>query len=149
MLKSTESDALSKYIGVQCAPEMLYGHNRLYIFNKEADILLSFTPVDSLRTCIFSEQQARFVDRSNVAASKDLLNTIDLIPEHIAVSGVNQWKKKDVSHIKDLTEIKVSSDWSFSSPYKGTIQKLSEAKPQLQEEVDFDFGKPEESKSQI
>ena len=35
------------------------------------------------------------------------------------------WVQKDLTQIKDLTSIAKTTDWSFSSPYKGTILQLS------------------------
>jgi len=32
-----------------------------------------------------------------------------------------------MSKVKDFKELEIISDWTYSSPYKGTIHKLSEA----------------------
>jgi len=41
------------------------------------------------------------------------------------VKGSDIWKVKDMSKVKDLKTIEKTFDWTFSSPYKGTIQKFS------------------------
>jgi len=35
------------------------------------------------------------------------------------------WKKKDMSKIKDFKQIEIISDWTYSTPYKGNVFKLS------------------------
>ena len=39
------------------------------------------------------------------------------------------WKKKDTSKIKDFKKLEVISDWTFSTPYKGTAALLSNYPP--------------------
>lgn len=53
-----------------------------------------------------------------------LLNSINLIPEAIEVKESKKWKEKDLSKIEDLTTLAKVFDWSFSSPYKGSISSL-------------------------
>ena len=50
-----------------------------------------------------------------------MLNTIDMIPERIEVKEAALWKKKDLSGIKDFKQLEIISDWTFSTPYKGTV----------------------------
>lgn len=52
-------------------------------------------------------------------------NQIDLMPERIEVTVAHLWKKKDMSQVKDFKEIEITNDWTYSTPYKGTIHKLS------------------------
>ena len=47
------------------------------------------------------------------------------MPEVIGVVGSNEWKKKDMSEIKDYKEIEKKMDWSYSTPYKGSIHRIS------------------------
>ena len=37
------------------------------------------------------------------------------------------WKGKDTSKIKDYKQITETSDWTYSTAYKGTIKYLSNA----------------------
>jgi len=54
-----------------------------------------------------------------------LLNSINFIPKHIEVKESKLWKNKDMSKIEDLTTIEPTFDWSFCSPYKGSVKALS------------------------
>jgi hypothetical protein len=53
-----------------------------------------------------------------------LLNSVNLQPKPIEVKESSLWKQKDLSNIKDLKTIEHKVDWSFSTPYKGTITSL-------------------------
>ena len=46
------------------------------------------------------------------------------------------WKEKDLSKIEDLTSIEKTFDWSFSTPYKGSVTALSTDIEQIAKEVD-------------
>ena len=72
-----------------------------------------------------------------------------MIPTPIEVKGSNIWKEKDMSKIEDLKTLEKTFDWSFSTPYKGTIRRYSEVKEFINEnEIHLDqILKPEELKS--
>jgi TIP41-like family len=53
------------------------------------------------------------------------LNMIDLLPERIEVKDSAVWKKKDMSKVKDFKQIEVISDWTYSTPYKGSVLRIS------------------------
>lgn len=59
------------------------------------------------------------------------LNLINIIPAHVLVAQAGFWKKKDTSKIKDYQEVNQTSDWTFSTPYKGTVKKLDEKTAKL------------------
>jgi hypothetical protein len=43
------------------------------------------------------------------------------MPPAIEVDGSHIWKEKDMSKVKDLKVLEKNFDWSFSSPYKGSL----------------------------
>jgi hypothetical protein len=47
----------------------------------------------------------------------------------------DDWQHRDFSQIKDLTAIAKTTDWSFSTPYKGSVLMLSESLLGLQKET--------------
>ena len=49
------------------------------------------------------------------------------------------WKKRDTSKIKDFTKIEVISDWTFTSPYKGSIRFLSNQVKRIKETTSLDL----------
>jgi type 2A phosphatase activator TIP41 len=43
----------------------------------------------------------------------------------LEVKDAGMWKKKDMSKIKDFKMIEIISDWTYSSPYKGSVRYVS------------------------
>jgi hypothetical protein len=60
-----------------------------------------------------------------------LLNSVNLKPQPIELKGNNLWKEKDMSKIKDLKTIEKTFDWTFSTPYKGSVSSLSSVYDQI------------------
>ena len=48
------------------------------------------------------------------------------------------WLNRDKSKIKDLTAIAKTTDWSFSTPYKGSVLQLSSSLENVLKETKFD-----------
>ena len=139
-------------------PEVFYGFNHLYIINPTKDILLEFSAVDALSLSAFAKQREHlkagldkeFDKKAAIAeggagapAKEDteekLLNQVDLLPARIEVKDSNIWKKKDMSKVKDFKQIEVISDWTYSTPYKGTVLRLSTASKRVFLETSLQF----------
>lgn len=48
-----------------------------------------------------------------------------MIPEQIGVVGSKDWEKKDLTEIKDYKAIEKKMDWSYCTPYKGSVQRIN------------------------
>lgn len=68
-----------------------------------------------------------------------MLNKIEMIPSKLEVIQTEHWKKKDTSKIKDFTTLEVISDWTFSSPYKGSLRFLSNHVKRIKETTSLDL----------
>jgi len=53
-------------------------------------------------------------------------------PSRVQVKESSFWKNKDMSKIKDFKQMEVTSDWTFQTPYKGTLKYLT---PEVVEEI--------------
>ena len=99
-----------------------------------SDLLFEIDPVTALSLCSFAKREAylRPDDVKEMEASysagidEKVLNMIDMIPEKIEVKEAEIWKNKDTSKIKDFQTVEIINDWTFSSPYKGSIRWLSD-----------------------
>ena len=60
-LDSKQLDKAQEYLGPQTVPEMLFGHNRLYIVNQEKNFVYYFSPFESLKLCSYQEQKKRLL----------------------------------------------------------------------------------------
>jgi hypothetical protein len=140
MFNTKELDQIADVIPTQTLPDMLFGYNRLYFVNKKRNFLYEFSPVDSLSLSSFALQDVRLhpdereeskevteeADEKPELESKEVtrLNPIDLKPLKVEVIMASKWKDRDTSGIEDFKEIEVISDWTYSTPYKGTILPL-------------------------
>ena len=101
---------------------MFFGRNRLCIINPTLNISLTFNPFDAMGLCVEKMREACNVEQTESFEIKQ----IDVIPQQIGVVGSNLWENKDISGIKDYKAIEKKMDWSYSTPYKGTIKRISE-----------------------
>ncbi len=125
-------------------PEVFYGFNHLYISNPDKDVLLEFSPVPALSLSAFAFQKDMYKGTEAATLSERLekqmtlspeqkqlleddrqLNLVDVIPNQLVVKEAEIWMKKDMSKIKDFKQIEIISDWTYSTPYKGNVFKLS------------------------
>jgi hypothetical protein len=77
------------------------------------------------------------LEHSGLSSSEKILNLIDVPVNQIQVQQAGFWKKKDTSKIKDYKEYEANSDWTFSTPYKGTIRYLNGAAKRIFEETNL------------
>lgn len=153
-------DQASDKVGIQGLPSVFYGNNHFYVSNKEHNILIDFNAIDSLSYSGFEKRKQFFrnkteevkeeddlvksmeqlmLEHSRLSKDEMLLNLIDVIPKDIVVQQADHWKKKDTSKIKDYKEFEKTSDWTYSTPYKGTIRYLSDASKFIKEETNLDL----------
>lgn len=65
------------------------------------------------------------------------LNMIDMVPKRIEVKEAQHWKGKDMSKVKDFKQIEIISDWTYSTPYKGNVFRLSKRAKRIQLETNL------------
>lgn len=54
-----------------------------------------------------------------------MLNLIDVIPKQLEINEAKYWKKRDFSKVKNFHNVEIISDWTFSTPYKGSVRYLA------------------------
>lgn len=169
MSSEKEMDQVSDKVGIMGLPEVFYGSNHLLIANKEHNILLDFNAADSLSYSGFEkrsqflnpksgknlteEEEKKSEDVNDLAANLEKLvlensglssdekdfNLIDVIPKIVQVQQAGFWKKKDTSKIKDYKEVTSTSDWTYSTPYKGTVRYLNKAAKKVRDETSLEI----------
>mmetsp|Transcript_16578 Transcript_16578/g.28216 ORF Transcript_16578/g.28216 Transcript_16578/m.28216 type:complete len:192 (+) Transcript_16578:37-612(+) len=106
---------------IQQVPEMFYGKNRLFIYNEELNVCLSFSPFDALSQCV-----GDVLNLDLQSKERSVVRGVDVIPEKIALVGSEEWSQKDTSDIEGFQKIDSKMDWTFSTPYKGFVHRLTE-----------------------
>lgn len=126
MLSSKEHDMLMDKIKTNRLPDMFFGYNRFYIANAKQNFLLEIDPIQMVDLCHFSERNKRFVD---IKDPKSLikLDSIYYIPNDIKVQFWDKWKNIKVER-NDIQKRDPTSDWTFTTAYTGSINKLKSHK---------------------
>eukprot|EP00347_Sterkiella_histriomuscorum_P000847 403374292 len=127
ILNSSQTQHIHHYYDLQSTPDMIYGFNRLLIVNAENDFVYDVNPFDALKQNEDAPPVSASPNNQEYQNQIDLLNSINLKPKIIEVQESSLWKSKDLSKVKDLKNLDSVFDWSFSTPYKGTIRSLSKS----------------------
>lgn len=79
------------------------------------------------------------LDLSYLSEDEKDINIVDVIPPVVQVAQAGFWKKKDKSKIKDYKELVETSDWTYSTAYKGTTRYLTMAAKRIFEETSLEL----------
>lgn len=79
------------------------------------------------------------LENSGLSSDEKDFNLIDVIPKIVQVQQAGFWKKKDTSKIKDYKEVTSTSDWTYSTPYKGTVRYLNKAAKKVRDETSLEI----------
>lgn len=85
--------------------------------------------------------------QSGLSEAEKALNYIDVIPAAVQVAMAGFWKGKDTSKIKDYKSVNFTSDWSYSTAYKGTVRYLSTASKAIEDETNLSINFNKEAKT--
>jgi hypothetical protein len=131
MSNSVEMDMISDKVAIMGLPEVFYGNNHILFINSSKNLLFEMSALDAIRLSSFAEREVLMRPQgvtkfsSKVGGDEKALNMIDVIPAKLEVQQTEFWKKRDTSKIKDFTNVEIISDWTFTSPYKGSVKFLS------------------------
>jgi len=122
---STELDQMVDALKLQGIPDIVFGKNRFIMNYTPNNFTLRLTPADSLSYCNFDKIKNCFMENFEKTTYFDVVN---VVPAELKIKQSETWKNKKVD---DKTEVKVLekiSDWTYSTPYKGTIVRPEKKK---------------------
>lgn len=124
MLTSKELDLLGEKVKVKNLPEMMFGHNRFFIVNQNKNFIIEISPIQMLDLSVFTEQKSKLAEAGSRPVGQNL-NFVYYEPKNVRVQYYDKWK--NIKHQReDVQKVESVSDWTYSSPYMGNIEKLSE-----------------------
>ena len=148
MMNSKELDLLSKNkdstkLLIDHLPEVLYGYNRLYVVNKEKNFVYEFNPLHFLSYSKYDLRQKLFDEKK-----------IYYIPPQVKVQYSKTWDNIKIEGRDDIKKVDPTSDWTYSSPYMGTISSISKSEikdfyPEIKEDKNFEIKFGENAKDAI
>jgi hypothetical protein len=145
MSNSVEMDQISDKVATMGLPEVFYGNNHIYFINPKRNLLFEMSAIDAVRLSSFADREALMRPQgvskfaAKLGGDENALNMIDLIPTKLEVQQTDFWKKRDTSTIKDFKTVEVISDWTFTSPYKGSVKFLSNHVKEIQDATSLDL----------
>eukprot|EP00826_Nyctotherus_ovalis_P056682 TRINITY_DN7700_c0_g1_i1.p1 TRINITY_DN7700_c0_g1~~TRINITY_DN7700_c0_g1_i1.p1 ORF type:complete len:324 (+),score=105.32 TRINITY_DN7700_c0_g1_i1:83-1054(+) len=143
MLNTAENEKFASAVKVRRIPDAFYGYNSLYLVNSKRDFVYKMAATEMLELCCLEvrkshsflsleegktiEEMKPSVDEENekCSARKEIYNPINAIPTTVLAKQSEMWQKKDFSKIKDFQHIEVTDDWTYTTPYKGSLNYLS------------------------
>lgn len=127
MFNTKQLDQIADVLPLQRLPDILLGANRFYLVKSDKDFVMEMNPLTALSLANFQIRDKYFKGGKLKFDEKEPqpVNLIDVIPKEVEVMQAQFWKKKDTSKIKDFKKLEVISDWTFSTPYKGTVALIS------------------------
>jgi hypothetical protein len=129
MFSSKNLDIISPFLKIQRLPEMVYGYNRLVLVNEKKDFLFEISPIDMLDLSSFKERERFFTEKGKEndkehSEANDKYKRIYYIPNELKVQYAEKWKTIKVDR-DDIIKTEPTADWSYSSPYLGTISNIT------------------------
>jgi len=125
ILPSKELDQLSDGLNLQGIPDVVYGKNVALLINEANNVTYEISPQDSLSYCNFAKQKSTFKETFDKTSDTD---TISVIPTELKIKQAEFWKHKKISEDADIKVLEKISDWTYSTPYKGSIKEIKTKK---------------------
>ena len=118
MMTSVDMDLLCKTnveskLYIDHLPEAFYGYNRLFLVNKEKNFSYEFNPLQMM-------SQTKYEIRAKLFDEKKIY----YIPPEVKVQYHKTWDNMKIEGRDDIKRITPTSDWTFSSPYMGSLTSI-------------------------
>lgn len=121
ILPSNDLDQLVDRLKLQGIPDIVYGQSHALLVNESKNFVYAISPADSLSFVNFEKRAAKF---STTFDKSEDLEIINVLPGELKIKQAEHWKNKKIAEDADIKELAKISDWTYSSPYKGTVGEL-------------------------
>ncbi len=121
MLSSKEMDIIADKMKINRLPEMLFGNNIFYLVNSGNNFLYEINPLAMLDMTSYKWREEKLLkENSEISCNQ---NFVYYIPGEVKVQYYDKWKDMKIER-EDVKKLDPTEDWTFSSPYMGTIHEL-------------------------
>jgi hypothetical protein len=122
MLSSKDMDILADKMKINRLPEMLFGNNIFYLVNSANNFVYEINPLEMLDMASYAWRQENIIKAENILEVGDS-NFIYYTPSEVKVQYHKRWKEIKIER-EDVKKLEPTEDWTFSSPYMGSIHYL-------------------------
>ena len=138
ILKSTELDQLTDRLKLQRVPDIVYGNNSFEIHHVKSGLTFWISAIDSLSYANIARRKEAFLPNYGQTKTTEVLDCIQAEPTEVKVKEAKYWQNKAAPLDGGLKVLEKLSDWTYSTPYKGTI--LLKQKHRDLEDISIDLG---------
>lgn len=121
ILKSTELDELSEVLKLQRIPDIVYGKNYFELHHEKTGFTYSILASDSLSYVNFARLKEALMTSYGPEKKTEKLDAVQIEPSEVKVKESKYWQNKKVPEDADIKVLEKISNWTYSTPYKGTI----------------------------
>mgnify|MGYP002620088443 CR=1 FL=1 len=123
ILPSGDLDQLVDKLKLQGIPDIVYGKNFARLINNKKNFVYEVTPQDSLSFVNFEKRNQKYKQDYDKSEDTEVIN---VLPEELKIKQAEHWKNKKVAEDADIRVLEKISDWTFSTPYKGTVREFTQ-----------------------
>lgn len=121
MMPSATLDALQSELKLNHIPEVTFSNNIMQMSNIKKGIVYYISAVDALKYCNYEYLNKHLETYENATSTTDN-RSVNYKPEVLKVKAADFWNKgKKVPDDIEVEDMNVTSDWTFTTPYKGSL----------------------------
>ncbi len=121
ILPSKEIDHLADELNLQGIPDVIYGNSNAQLVFEGKNFVYEISPKDSLSFINIAKQKAKHQENFDKTFDTETINV--LTPE-LKIKQAEFWKNKKVAEGTEIKTLEKISDWTYSTPYKGTAKQF-------------------------
>jgi type 2A phosphatase activator TIP41 len=115
---STELDQMVDALKLQGIPDIVFGKNKFTMVYGPNNFTYRVNAADSLAYCNYEKVKNCFQETYDKTSKVDAIN---VIPAELKIKQSEFWKHKKVDDKTDVKVLEKISDWTYSTPYKGSV----------------------------
>ena len=135
---SNEIDQMVDALKLQGLPDIVYGKNTFKLIYHPNNFIFSINVQDSLSYCNFEKLKNTYMMDYDEENKGNPLESVNVLPAEIKVKHAEFWKNKKVDNNTEIKVLEKISDWTYSSPYKGTVI-IQQEKKDVSEGISTNF----------
>jgi hypothetical protein len=120
MMPSATLDALQSELKLNHIPEVTFSNNLMQMTNTKKGIVYYISAVDALKYTNYEYLQKHYENYENQTSTTDN-RSVNYKPEILKVKAADFWNKKKAPDDIEVEDMNVTSDWTFTTPYKGLV----------------------------
>lgn len=122
ILPSKELDQLADELNLQGIPDVVYGESTVQIINESKNFIFEVSPQDALSYINIAKLSKHYHETYDKTNDTEAVN---VTPTELKIKQAEHWKNKKVAEGTEIKTLEKISDWTYSTPYKGSSKVLN------------------------